>query len=351
MYYVKHLPLIPKVIKETILDFKIKHKTKNNEKIQIIIQLAKPHFGNTVKQYVMAFDSYFNYQESLKLEYFEKSKKPDFGVIYRKLKYNQVNPSLDEHMRFKQAQRFAEIFGEELSCCMLGLDYVVDEKRRDIWIIDVNSFPGLKVIDKPQIGNTIWRKLNEMFGQKFGAFEGGFGGLRSSGGAGELVLGLDDGVVRLKGPGVIQKVYKCADLAGSDFGDLAGFGDKNKASELRKALIGANWTLVYKFGLNNPFGEEFNPDNLQFLLEADKQAEGFNAAHVLHFRLIAFELDGISDESPIKQVVLTGRDSFKSFYREERGQLVLRIPDTEIFELVTLVRKGNLLRFESSSGD
>ena len=53
-----------------------------------VLQKASPHFGICIKLYLYAGTHIFNYQQSLKPQYFDKSLEPQYGEICRKMDYN-----------------------------------------------------------------------------------------------------------------------------------------------------------------------------------------------------------------------------------------------------------------------
>lgn len=131
---------------------------KKAERFDFMIQLAKPHYGNCVKTYYTVGTSTFNYQESLRLDYFDKTSGPKFGKVDRKtLAYNQTNLDLDRKFPFRKIEKFMDFVSGKMDLLSFGIDFVFEEKSGNVWIIDLNSFPGYEVIRKPQVKNCFLR--------------------------------------------------------------------------------------------------------------------------------------------------------------------------------------------------
>lgn len=135
-----------------------KNVEKKAARFDFMIQLAKPHYGNCVKTYYTAGTSTFNYQESLRLDYFDKSTGPNFGSVDRKaLAYNQINLDLDRKFPFRKIEKFMDFVSDKMDMMSFGIDFVFEEKSGKVWIIDLNSFPGYEVIRKPGVKNCFQR--------------------------------------------------------------------------------------------------------------------------------------------------------------------------------------------------
>lgn len=85
------------------------------------------------------------------------------GEIDRRLAYNQKSEKLDSIFPFLKVKQFMLQISEVMKFEGIGLDYVVSKRDHSITIIDFNSYPGYKVVKRPQLKHIHERYFNEQY--------------------------------------------------------------------------------------------------------------------------------------------------------------------------------------------
>lgn len=161
MFYAKNLEDVSDLIKFVVAGNKEPVDPKTG--LQLFFQVGRPHYDACVKHYFVCGTSFFNFQETLNEDYFDKTKGPQFGEIDRRLAYNQLSENLDKIVPFLKVKKFMLQVSKAANYEGIGLDYVVSKRDHSINIIDFNSYPGYKVVKKPQMKHVHERYLNELF--------------------------------------------------------------------------------------------------------------------------------------------------------------------------------------------
>lgn len=139
---------------------KIAQSDFSDETVQMLIQVAKPHYGFCIKDYYFCKSVYCVYEKSLDYQYFDKNSQPLFGEIQRSRQKENQCEHLDSRINFKKLGLLTSEIAKKLNCEAFGIDLLLSEKDNSLIVVDLNIFPGYATIDHPQIRNNLERYLN-----------------------------------------------------------------------------------------------------------------------------------------------------------------------------------------------